>query len=162
MKKVRRLAMLVGAVACVFSFFGCGHKHILDGPGMIDDLNWKAFTLSRSDSYTRHNFTITVESREFGFFLTGECRDEEGNEYSVKDGAEHSGADIRYLRTLNLGNLPDAFPSSKVEDDGVIFLDEPEVTLLVTYLDGTVQEKVIGEDFLIQLYEMFLPYFINN
>lgn len=167
MKRILRLAILAGTVACIFSLFGCRGKrirdrHILDGPGMINDLNWKAFTLSRSDSYAQYNFSITVESGDFGHTLTGECRDEEGNEYSIEDGVELSGADIQYLRSLNLGNLPDVLPSSENEEDDLILLDGSTVTLLVTYLDGTVQEKGMGSDVSIQLYQRFLPYFINH
>ena len=86
MKQVIRMAMLLGATACIFSLFGCGKKHIQDGPGMINDLNWKNFTVSRSDSYAQYNFSFTVEQKDTGFFLTGECRDDQGNEYNVENG----------------------------------------------------------------------------
>lgn len=162
MKKVIRFAMVLGATACIFSLFGCGKKHIQDGPGMINDLNWKAFTLSRSDSFAQYNFNFTVEQGDAGYFLTGECRDQEGNEYCVQEGMSLSADDIQYLRTLNLGNLPDVVPASPDEADDLIVLDAPTITLSVTYLDGSLQDKVMTQDFSIQFYQRFLHYFINQ
>jgi hypothetical protein len=162
MKKVIRFAMLFGATACIFSLFGCGRKHIQDGPGMINDLNWKAFTLSRSDSFAQYNFTFTVEKSEGNYLLTGECRDQEGNEYCVEEGISLSGKDIQYLRTLNLGNLPDIIPASPDETDDLTVLDAPTITLFVTFPDGEFLEKAMTNDFSIQFYERFLRYFINQ
>ena len=159
MKRVIRLALFVGTAACIFSFFGCRNKRILDGPGMINDLNWKAFTVSRSDSYAQHNFSFTVERTENGYLLTGECRGEYGDEYDVEEGMLLPTREIQYLRTLNLGDLPDANPASPDELDDILILDAPTITLHVIYLDGTVQEKVMQEDFSIELYKRFLPYF---
>ena len=127
---------------------------------MVNDLNWKAFTLSRSDSYAPYNFSLTVERRESCYILTGECRDEEGNAYSIEDGVELSAADIPYLRSVDIGNLPDVLPSSENEED-LLLLDGPTITLFVTYLDGTEQEKIMGSDASFRLYKHFLPYFIN-
>ena len=70
-----------------------------------------------------------------------------------------SAKEIQYLRTLNLGDLPDANPASPDELDDILILDAPTITLYVIYLDGTVQEKAMQEDFSIELYKRFLPYF---
>lgn len=159
MKRVIRLALLVGTTACIFSFFGCRNKHILDGPGMVNDLSWKSFTISRSDSYAQHNFSFTVEHTEKGYLLTGVCRGEYGDEYDVEEGMLLSAKEIQYLRTLNLGNLPDAVPASPDELEDIILLDAPTIALHIIYPDGTVQEKAMQKDFSIELYEWFLPYF---
>jgi hypothetical protein len=162
MKKAIRFAMLLGATACFFSLFGCSRKHIQDGPGMINDLNWKAFTLSRSDSFAQYNFSFTVEKSGSNYLLTGDCRDEEGNEYCVEEGICLSARDIPYLRSLNLGNLPDVTPASPDEGEEFILLDAPTITLFVTDPDGTVREKAMANDFSIDFHERFLPYFINQ
>jgi hypothetical protein len=162
MKKVIRFAMLLGATSCFFSLFGCGRKHIQDGPGMINDLNWKAFTLARSDSFAQYNFSFTVEKSGSDYLLTGDCRDEEGNEYCVEEGIRLSARDIPYLRSLNLGNLPDVAPAAPDEGEELILLDAPTITLFVTDPDGTVREKAMANDFSIDFYERFLPYFINQ
>lgn len=70
MKKMKIPAVLATCAACVLSLFGCGKEHILDGPGMVNDLTWTEFTVTRSDSYAQYNFWFTVEYRESGFFLT--------------------------------------------------------------------------------------------
>lgn len=162
MKKAVRFSALLGAVACIFSFFGCRNKHIQDGPGMINDLNWKAFTLSRSDSYAQYNFSFTVEKSGSDYLLTGDCRDEEGNEYCEEEGICLSARDIPYLRSLNLGNLPDVALASPDEGEEFILLDASTITLFVTDPDGTVREKAMPNDFSIEFYERFLPYFINQ
>ena len=162
MKRVIRLALFVGAATCIFSFFGCRNKHILDGPGMVNDLSWKAFTIYRGDSYAQHNFSFTVERTEKGYLLTGVCRGAYGDEYDVGEGVLLSAKDIQYLRTLNLGDLPDAVPASPDELEEIIILDATTITLHVTYPDGTVQEKAMREDFSIELYKRFLPYFEKN
>jgi hypothetical protein len=162
MKRMLRIALFVGTAACIFSFFGCRNKHIQDGPGMINDLNWKAFTLSRSDSYAQYNFSFTVEKSGSDYLLTGDCRDEEGNEYCVEEGFRLSARDIPYLRSLNLGNLPDVTPASPDEGEELILLDAPTITLFVTDPNDTVREKATANDFSIDFYERFLPYFINQ
>ena len=129
---------------------------------MVNDLNRKALTLSRSDSFAQYNFNFTVEQSDTGYLLTGECRDQEGNGYCLQEGMSLSADDIQYLRTLNLGNLPDAAPASPDEAGDLILLDAPTVTLSVTYPDGEFQNKVMIQDFSIEFYERFLHYFINQ
>lgn len=160
MKKVFRLMTVVGVAACLFSLFGCRKKHIQDGPGMVNDLNWKSFSLSRSDSTAEYNFYFEVAGSDEGYLLTGECRSE-GEMYCMEEGVRISAADLRYLRSLDLGNLPEITPHpSELED--VIILDAPTVTLQVTYPDGTTEEKAMGNDFSVELYQRFLPYFEKN
>ena len=146
-------------IAMLLSLFGCGKKHILDGPGMVNDQPWKAFTLSRSDAYAQYNFWFTVEQGDFDFLLTGECRDEDGETYTIEEGVALSAEDLRYLRDLWLGDLPNPTPE---EEDGPILLDAPEITLLLTWRDGSEEEKVFSADTSIDIYEKFLPYFKNN
>ena len=46
------------------------------------------------------------------------------------------------------------------EGDGdLILLDAPDVRLVLTWRDGTQQEKYIPEETSIEIYERFLPYF---
>ena len=147
-------------IASVFlSLFGCGKKHILDGPGMVNDQPWKAFTLSRSDSYSQYNFCFTVEQGNFAFLLTGECRDEAGELYTIEEAVELSTEDLQFLRELKLADLPDEIPN---EDDGLILLDAPVIKLTVTFIDNQEVAKSLSEDASIQIYQRFLPYFINN
>ena len=159
MKRVIRFVFFAGTTVGIFSFFGCRNKHILDGPGMVNDLSWKSFTISRCDSYAQHNFSFTVERTEKGYLLTGACRGEYGDEYDVEEGMLLPAKEIQYLRTLNLGDLPDAVPASQDDLDDLIILDAPTIKLHVIYPDGTVQEKAMQEDFSIELYKRFLPYF---
>jgi hypothetical protein len=157
MKKMKIPAVLATCAACVLSLFGCGKDHILDGPGMVNDLTWTEFTVTRSDSYAQHNFWFTVEYRESGFFLTGECRDENGNLLENEEGILVSTETVRALRSLMLGDLPDAKPDSAGDD--VLLLDAPDYSLLLTYMDGSRQEKAITDELSLLIYRHFLPYF---
>ncbi len=111
---------------------------------MVNDLTWTEFTVTRSDSYAQYNFWFTVEYRESGFFLTGECRDEDGNLLENEEGILLSAETVRALRSLMLGDLPDAKPDSG-EDDAFLF-DAPDYSLILTYKDGILQEKAITSE----------------
>ena len=157
MKIIKRIAAgLVAIVSFGCSLLGC-NRHISDGPGMVNDLAWKEFTLSRSDSYAQYNFWFTVEQKESGFFLTGECRNEDGDILTLEEGVKLSAADISYLRNLYLGELEDFPPDTQT--DGPMILDAPTIRLTLTYLDGTQQRKILGSSTTIEIYRRFLPYF---
>ena len=156
MKTFKRWAVIVLCMAALLSLFGC-KKHLVDGPGMVNDQPWKAFTLSHSASYAQYNFWFTVEQGEFAFLLTGECRDE-NDEYTIDDGVEISAADLQFLRELRL----DAFSEDIPSDSDLLVLDAPNVSLMLTYMDGTEQKKAISSDTAMVIYNRFLPYFTNS
>ena len=142
------------------SLFGCGKKHVLDGPGMVNDQPWKAFTLSRSDSESQYNFWFTVEQGDFAFLLTGECRDENGEIYNIEKGVELSTKDLQYLRDLHLHDLSDVIVDDSVDD--LMILDAPMISLVLTFRDGTTQEKHLSADTSLDIYQRLLPYFANT
>ena len=143
---------LAAAAACLLALFGCAKP--VDGPGMVNDRPWQEFTLSRSDSWAQYNFWFTVQDTDTGYLLTGQCRDEVGNEYSLETGAPLSEGDGQYLRALWLGELPDA----AAQEDDLLLLDAPTVRLFLTMIDGTQQEKCLSDDISIEMYHRFLPY----
>ena len=145
---------LVAALSCLLTLFGCAKP--VDGPGMVNDRPWREFTLTRSDSFAQYNFWFTVQYTETGYLLTGQCRDEDGNEYILENGEPLSEEDGQYLRALWLGDLPVA---SADEDDDLILLDAPTVRLVLTMIDGTQMEKCLSDDTSIEIYYRFLPYF---
>ena len=144
---------LAAAAACVLALFGCTKP--LDGPGMVNDRPWREFTLSRSDSYAQYNFWFTVQDTDTGYLLTGQCRDEVGNEYSLETGAPLSEGDGQYLRDLWLGDLPDVQPDG---DEDLRLLDAPDIRLVLTWRDGTQQEKCLSDDISMEIYHRLLPY----
>ena len=155
-KKWNVLAVCAGFV---LSLFGCAKPQILDGPGMVNDRPWREFTLSRTDSYAQYNFWFTVQDTKSEYLLTGECRDEDGNEYCMERGVPLSAEDAQYLRDLWLGEQPDVQPDG---EDDLILLDAPEVRLVLTHNDGTQTEKALPGEISIELYHRFLPYFKNK
>ena len=159
MKTVKRWAVILLCIATLLSLFGCKgkDKFLVDGPGMVNDQPWKAFTLSHSASYAQYIFWFTVEQGDFAFLLTGECRDE-NDEYTIDDGVEISAADLRFLRDLRL----DALSEEVSSDDDLLVMDAPNVSLVLTYMDGTQQKKAISSDTAIAIYNRFLPYFTSN
>ena len=149
---MKKWSGLAAVAACLLTLFGCTKP--LDGPGMVNDRPWWEFTLTRSDSFAQYNFWFTVQVTDTGYLLTGQCRDEDGNEYIQESGVPLSEGDGQYLRELWLGELPDA----AVEDDDLILLDAPTVRLFLTMIDGTQQEKCLSDDISIEIYHRFLPY----
>ena len=152
-KKWNVLAVCAGFL---LSLFGCTKPQIVDGPGMVNDRPWREFTLSRTDSYAQYNFWFTVQDAKSEYLLTGECRDEVGNEYCMERGVPLSEEDAQYLRDLWLGEQPDVQPDGV---DDLILLDAPDVRLVLTWRDGTQQEKYLPEETSIEIYNRFLPYF---
>lgn len=129
--------------AFLSGLWGGKQKHLLDGPGMINDQPWKAVTLSYTDGSR-----LAVGQGDFAFLLTGEVRDANG-EYAIGEGIEISTADLQFLKKLQLHKLSDA------DGDG-------KTTLVLTYMDGTQQKKAISSDTAIAIYNRFLPYFTCN
>ena len=151
---MKKWSGLAAVAACLLTLVGCTKP--LDGPGMVNDRPWREFTLTRSDSFAQYNFWFTVQVTETGYLLTGQCRDEDGNEYVQESGVPLSEGDGQYLRALWLGELPDA--AAQEDDDDLILLDAPTVRLFLTGLDGTQQEKCLSDDISIEIYHRFLPY----
>ena len=158
--KNKWLAVISLIVSCIMSLFGCSHKYILDGPGMVNDQPWKSFTLSRTDSNSRYHFYFTVEEGDFAYLLRGECRDEKGNEYTLDEGVELSADDLKFLRQLRLDDLPDTADNEK--NDEPILLDAPEMELVLTFRDGAKRKKSLDGETSIRIYQRFLPYFIKS
>lgn len=157
--KHKKWAAVALVATLTLSLFGCSKRHMLDGPGMVNDQPWKAFSLSRTDSYSQNNFWFCVEQGDFAFLLTGECQDDSGELYIIEEGVELSTEDLQFLRDLNLADLPDAID---FEDEELLLLDAPTIRLTVTFMDDQSVEKSLPQATSIEMYRRFLPYFINN
>lgn len=161
MKKLLRLAVLIMCITWLLALFGCGKEkpHMLDGPGMEYTPEWTEFTLSRSDSYAQHNFSFTVTEGDTEPMVSGVCRDEDGNEYDVETGIVLTGETLWTLRRLNLEQLPEEEPWP---EDLELPLDAATITLTLTMADGNVVKKNASSNLSIEIYNLLLPYFINN
>ena len=129
-----------------------------DGPGMEYTPEWTEFTLSRSDSYAQYNFSFTVTEGETDPVVSGVCRDEDGNEYD-ETGIVISEDTLWTLRRMNPEQLPDEGPRP---EDLELPLDAATITLTLTMADGTVVKKNASSNLSIEIYNLLLPYFINN
>ena len=157
--KYKWLTAAVFLIVLAAVLLGCKKPQVLDGPGMINNQPWKGFTLSHTDG-TRYYFRFVVKESDFGFLLTGECRDENGDLHVLEEGVELSAEDLQFLRDLWLGDLPDAVSSP--DDRESVPADAPDIKLMLTWVGGTQQEKVLPEDTSILLYSRFLHYFIHQ
>lgn len=132
---------------------------MLDGPDMGYRPPWTAFSLSRTDSNTRYVFWFTVTDTETDTLLMGECQDSEGKRYQEEAGISLPVEAWRELQQMDLEQLPDAEPwpvdLPRPEDDSCIKLS-------VTLADGTVVEKQAFDALSMEIYELLLPYFVNN
>lgn len=161
MKKFLRLAVLIMCMAWLLSLFGCGKKktQMLDGPGMEYVPRWTEFTLSRSDSYAQYNFSFTVTEGDTEAFVSGVCRDEDGNEYDVETGIVITGDTLWTLRRINLEQLQEEEPWPEDLEQP---LDMENVKLTIVLSDGTVEKKNVSSSLSLEIYKLLLPYFINN
>ena len=82
--------------------------------------------LSRSDSYAQHIFWFDVEMINGEMFVTGECRDDDGNELSLENPARLKHKDYNYMISLKLDELLDVKETSIEDfDEEFIILDAP-------------------------------------
>lgn len=160
MKQFLRWVVWMMCIAWLLSLFGCGKKEpqMLDGPGMEYTPKWTEFTLSRSDSYAQYNFSFTVTEGDTDPVVSGVCRDEDGNEYD-ETGIVISGDTLWTLRRMNLEQLPDEEPWP---EDLELPLDMETVKMTITLSDGTVVKKNVSSNLSMEIYQILLPYFINN
>lgn len=144
-------------IAWLMTFLGCGKEkpHMLDGPGMEYQSPWTAFTISGTDSNTKHSFCFTVTDSADAALVSGECSDETGKTYSQEQGVNISDEDVWKLRWMNLDQLPDKERS----EDQALPADMAGVTLSLTLSDGTVTEKIASGDLSMEIYQLLLPYF---
>ena len=155
MKVIKWIALLTGLLASL-GLSGCRKPEILDGPGMVYEPPWTAFTLTCSGSSAQYRFWFTVEQREDDLiWLTGSCRDEEGS-YENEDGLELSVEDLWKLRWLDLHTLADAGASA---EDLEPILDDSSITLSLTLPNGQVVSKNASMTLSLEIYEILLPYF---
>ena len=164
MNRWKRWVVVMMCISALFSLFGCKNKKhnpfILDGPGMVNVPAFKKLDISRSDSYAQHNFSFTLEESDFSFFVSGECRDENGTIYKLEPGScELSHEDFEYFRYLKLDALPDVVSTEEPEE---IILDAPVYGMWLTYSDGITHKKSIDTDLTLNFYNRLLPYFIRH
>lgn len=151
--------------SALLSLFGC-KAHILDGPGMVNKAQWTGFTLSRNDSYAQHNFYFDVKDNDEGAFVTGSCRDAEGNIYEVDDGIPVPPEIIDSLRQLGIDEL-DEIPMQEQpeQNDGIEMpelLDGGSIELTVLYYTELYIDKAVTPELSIQIYEILLPLFVEQ
>ena len=148
MKSKRPTAIIfLGLLALLL--FGCGKKHMLDGPGMVNDQPWRGFTLTCAGEDNTYDFRFTLQQGDFAFLLTGQCRDGNGTLLVLEESAELSADDLQFLRRLRLQDLPEA--------DGT-----QDITLVMVWMDGKEQERELSKETAMEIYERFLPYFENH
>lgn len=98
--KCRRLAVITLLALFLSSLFGCGEKHILDGPGMERRL-WSAFTISRCNEKFEPFYSYTVKYDQVAdeaYLYEGQ--DEENSIQLRRE-------TVSALHNLNLMMLPD-------------------------------------------------------
>ena len=158
MKILKRIASSILCIGLLMAFWGCSRRHVLDGPGMENDMPCVSFELYRSDSYSQYNFWIAVADTDDGYILTGECRDENGVSYRVADGIRLPAEEREYLVSLALQELPEIVSTEAVNSEGLT-LDVSRARLVLTYLDSTQQIKAVTDEMSLQIYKHFLPWF---
>ena len=149
--RIWKTSVVVLCVLLISLLGGCSKKHMLDGPGMVNDLAWEDFTITGDGSFSEYAFSLTVQSGENRVY--GELRDTDGTLFQL-EATEIRPDDFTYLRSLYIGE----FLEIKSEEQR-----NPHVMMNIHYLDGTPEEKEISEELAAEICARFLPYFdINN
>ena len=132
---------------------------MLDGPDMEYTPPWTAFTISRSDSNAQYQFWFTVTDADPDDLVTGACADAQGNHFAEQTGIAISTETWQALQWMNLEQLEEETPWP---EDLERPLDDSSITLSITLSDGTVINKQASGKLSMEIYQLLLPYFINN
>ena len=157
---MRGIKLFIVLLCCsiTMALLGCckNDRHILDGPGMVYEQPWTAFTISRSDSSMQYTFWFTVSDDGDQPLVIGECYDEKGNFYEEEIGIVLSAEDLWQLRWMDLQMLdaPIEFP-----EDLEPILDDSKITLSLVLPSGETVEKNASGDLSMEIYQLLLPYF---
>lgn len=154
--RTKRWTVVMLCASFLMNLFGCGKRHIQDGPGMINPASWDSLTVSRSDSYAQHNFYIKIEACNEGLFVTGELRGDDGTLYIDEEGILLSRKDADRIYALNPALLPDCPPDTTESSDSdfAFALDQSSVEIEVVCTDGRILEKADEGDFSLKVYEI--------
>ncbi len=126
----------------LFSLFGCGKRHVPDGPGMEREV-WAEFTISQSSDVYNQNYSYTVkldeESNEY--YLSTELYDYELG-YPDEKSIKLKNKTVNELFSLNLLSLPDKEESTLEAE----ILDGTFLHFSVTDQNGKVYKKSISDE----------------
>ena len=126
---------------------------MLDGPEMEYTPPWTAFTLRQGDGNTGCRLRLTVTDGDPDALVTGNCRDEKGDALEAETGIPISAETLQMLWRLGLEQLAEAPPAGKADEGKGLF---------VTLPDGTVKHMNAPEALSLEIYQLLLPYFMNN
>lgn len=150
--KCRRLAVLT--ILVLFSLFGCGKKHILDGPGMERQV-WREFTISQSSDVYEQNFSYTVkldENSDEGYLYTEVYNYEEG--YPEETSIRLEQKTVSALMNLDILSFPNEIPYESEES----ILDGTFLSFSVTDQNGTVFKKILSSEQETEILALIMPY----
>ena len=166
---MKLLKLLTAFFSCLSALvlMGCQKNktvkpQILDGPGMEYIPKWSSFDLSSSGSYAQDNFWFTVEDPDGEPTVAGECRDEEGNLYTVEEPIYLPEEVLWQLRRLNLEKLDNVKTQELEETEDLIILDGSSLSLTITLTSGETVRKCVTFELAKQIYEILVPVLKNN
>lgn len=152
--KCRRLAVLTLLALFLASLFGCGKKHILDGPGMERQV-WREFTISQSSDVYEQNFSYTVkldENSGEGYLCTEVYDYEKG--YPEETSIRLEQKTVNALLNLNMLSFPDEIPYESEES----ILDGTFLSFSVTDRNGNVFKKILSSEQETEILALIRPY----
>lgn len=121
---------------------------------------WKALTLSRAHMNAEKCFYFYISENEKGqLTVTGYFTDENGNEYSAKNGIILSEEVAEDLRTMNLEGLPD----KKKKLFSILKADDETIRkLTLSYKNGIQKEKNISDEEIEMILSLITKDIIDN
>lgn len=131
-----------------------------DAAGVTDEREWSGMEFYRSSMVQNCCFDITVlPDTEGNTVITGYCISPDGTEYSSEDYFIISDEGLKNLKGLELDKLP----RSTNKDDSEIFADDETVQrLILSYPDGTDEEKELSDDTLQSIFDIALSEFAKH
>ena len=138
----------------LFSLFGCGKKHVLDGPGMERQV-WREFTISQISDVYEQNFSYTVkldENSGEGYLYTEVYNYEEGYPEEISIRMEQK--TVSALMNMDMLSFPNEIPYESEES----ILDGTFLSFSVTDQNGTVFKKILSSEQETEILALIRPY----
>ncbi len=156
---------MIMSIAVLLSLFGCGGlktdvppigddlEPMVDGSRSLAPTPWRTMELSRSDMYYPYNFNFTLTLDNGRYLATGYCADEDGNRYETEEAVT---IPMEVIDIFDLGSLSD---DSGKSFGNAFVLDAANISLTLTYGNGSQKKKAISDSLSLEIYRALLPYF---
>lgn len=131
-----------------------------DASGVTDEREWSGIEIYRTHMNRNYCFNVSIlPDTEGNTIIFGYCYDSDGTEYSAEEPFEISDNGLEKLRALDLDSLAKV---KRRPNFGLHADDKTVQKLVLSYPDGSEEEKELSDDTLNAIFDIALSEFKRN